>query len=66
MALSIHRIIPKLDLNNLHDSELDEYTQEKIDKINEVNGVTPSSGIMLYEDGDVMVFEDGEAMEYEG
>lgn len=36
-----HPIIPKLELHKLRDDELDEYAQEKIDKINAIN-IPPS------------------------
>ena len=62
MSLITHPIIPKLELHKLRDDELDEYTQEKINKINAANAAADT---MLYEDGEEMLFEDGEEMEYE-
>ena len=61
----VNPIIPKLELSKLRDDELDEYTQEKIDRINAVNAGLPVADEMLFEDGEVMLFEDAEEMEYE-
>ena len=62
---TIHPIIPKLELHKLRDDELDEYTQEKIDKINAVNSGEPQAVEMLYEDGEAMLHENDEIMIYE-
>ena len=54
MTTNIHQIIPKLELHLLRDDELNEYTQDKINKINAANA---GQELMLYENAEEMVYE---------